>query len=224
MRMRFLMFHVRPVLLAAAMLVGAVLQHGAAHAQTTDRILVAGGCFWCVEADFEKVGGVIEAVSGFAGGTVANPTYRQVVNGGTGHLEVVEITFDPGRVTARQLYDLFFRSVDPTDAGGQFCDRGESYTTAIFALTAEQAQAAEAAKAAAQSALGQTIVTPIRSSAPFYPAEAYHQDYYKSTDLVLLTRFGPTTKASAYQRYRAACGRDERVRALWGDDAPFAKS
>ncbi len=221
MRMRFLMFHVRPALLAAAMLLGLALQHGATHAQTTDRILVAGGCFWCVEADFEKVRGVTEAVSGFAGGTVENPTYREVVRGGTGHLEVVEITFDPGQVTARQLYDLFFRSVDPTDAGGQFCDRGESYATAIFALNDTQAAAAQAAKAAAQAELGQTIVTPIRGDAPFYPAEAYHQDYYKSDDLILLTRFGPTSKANAYTRYREACGRDARVRSLWGDDAPF---
>ena len=114
----------------------------------------ASGCFWCVEADFEKVRGVIEAKSGFAGDDVANPTYKQVVRGGTGHLEVVQITFDPDQVMVRQLYDLFFRSVDPTDAGGQFCDCGESYTTVIFSLNADQEAAAIAARAAAQVDLG----------------------------------------------------------------------
>ncbi len=221
MRLRFTMFHVKPTLLALAMLVGSALHYGAAYAQTTDRILVAGGCFWCVESDFEKVSGVIEAVSGFAGGDVADPSYRQVVSGNTGHLEVVEITFDPNRVSARQLYDLFFRSVDPTDAGGQFCDRGISYTTALFPLSDAQIAAATDAKAAAQSDLGQTIVTPIRDAAAFYPAEAYHQDYYKSDDLIL-TRFGPSSKATAYKRYRESCGRDARVVQLWGEDAPFA--
>jgi len=223
MRLRFTMFQIKPALLVLAMLVGSALHYGSAHAQTTDRILVAGGCFWCVESDFEQVTGVIEAVSGFAGGDVSNPSYRQVVGGGTGHLEVVEITFDPGQVSVRQLYDIFFRSVDPTDAGGQFCDRGPTYATAIFPLNVNQMGAATAAKAAAQTALGQPIVTPVLGAANFYPAEAYHQDYYKSDDLILLTRFGPTTKASAYARYREACGRDARVSELWGDDAPFAK-
>jgi peptide-methionine (S)-S-oxide reductase len=222
MRLRFTMFHIKPALLALAMLIGSALHYGSTHAQTTDRILVAGGCFWCVESDFEQVSGVIEAVSGFAGGDVANPSYRQVVGGGTGHLEAVEITFDPKKVDARQLYNLFFRSVDPTDAGGQFCDRGPTYTTAIFPLNANQVAAATAAKAAAQSALGQTIVTSVLEAANFYPAEAYHQDYYKSDDLILLTRFGPTSKSNAYARYRESCGRDARVLELWGDDAPFA--
>lgn len=222
MRLRFTMFHIKPTLLALAMLVGSALNYGTAHAQTTDRILVAGGCFWCVESDFESVSGVIEAVSGFAGGSVENPSYRQVVSGGSGHLEVVEITFDPGQVNARQLYDLFFRSVDPTDAGGQFCDRGESYTTAIFPLNVNQEAAAIAAKEAAETALGQRIVTPIRDAAAFFPAEAYHQDYYKSDDLIL-TRFGPSSKATAYKRYRQSCGRDARVVQLWGEDAPFAQ-
>ena len=222
MRLRFTTFNFKPFVLILAMVLGLIVQKGSIVAQSNDRILVAGGCFWCVESDFEKVRGVIEAESGFAGGDVANPTYKQVVRGGTGHLEVVQITFDPDQVTVRQLYDLFFRSVDPTDAGGQFCDRGESYTTAIFALNPDQEAAANAAKAAAQAALGQMIVTPIRGAAAFYMAEAYHQDYYKSDDLVLFTRFGPSTKASAYLRYREDCGRDARVLDLWGDAAPFA--
>ncbi|MBM2290628.1 peptide-methionine (S)-S-oxide reductase MsrA [Sulfitobacter pseudonitzschiae] len=183
-------------------------------------LTVAGGCFWCVEADFEKVKGVTEAVSGFAGGTVANPTYKQVVAGGTGHYEAVQITYDADVVKADTLLNLFFRSVDPLDAGGQFCDRGDSYRTAIFAADPAQKQAAEQAKAAAQAALGKPVVTPILSATEFYPADAYHQDYYKQSSLIL-TRFGPKSKANAYKAYREACGRDARVKQLWGNDAAF---
>jgi len=142
------------------------------------------------------------------------------VRGGTGHYEAVEIKYDPAKVSARQLYDMFFRSVDPTDAGGQFCDRGESYRTAIFVSDAAEKQAAEAAKVEAEKTLGQKIVTPILQASEFYDAEGYHQDYYKSDDLVL-TRFGPKSKSNAYDRYRDACGRDEKVKALWGEAAPF---
>lgn len=185
-------------------------------------ITVAGGCFWCVEADFERVKGVSEAVSGYTGGTTADPTYKEVSRGGTGHYEAVRITYDAGQVSRRNLYDSFFRSVDPLDAGGQFCDRGDSYRTAIFVSNAAERADAEAAKAAAEAALGQRIVTPILEAAPFYKAEAYHQDYYKGEDRVL-TRFGPIKMKDAYKRYRDACGRDARVKALWGAAAPFAK-
>jgi peptide-methionine (S)-S-oxide reductase len=219
---------IRPTLLAAALaapLAAPAQEAATPEAQTqteagTETLLVAGGCFWCVEADFEKVEGVVEAVSGFAGGTVENPSYREVVSGGTGHYEVALIEYDPEVVSVRQLYDLFLRSVDPFDASGQFCDRGEGYRTAIFALSDAQREAAEAAVAAAEAELGQTIVTPILGEAPFYPAEDYHQDYYKSQDLIL-TRFGPSTKETAYARYREACGRDERIAEVWGEDAPF---
>lgn len=187
-----------------------------------DTIVVAGGCFWCVEADFERVAGVSGAVSGFMGGTVAAPTYRQVTRGGTGHLEAVEITYDPAVLPLDRLLDMFLRSIDPTDAGGQFCDRGESYTTAIFVGSAAERALAEAAIARAGRDLGQAIVTPVRDRSDFWPAEAYHQDYYLSQDIIL-TRFGPRTKASAYRLYRDACGRDARVRELWGAAAPFAK-
>lgn len=209
--------------LALAIVFGFIAECQKTHAAEVETALVAGGCFWCVERDFEQVDGVISAVSGFAGGDVANPSYKQVVKGGTGHLEVVEIRYDPARLSYDALLDLFFRSVDPTDAGGQFCDRGESYTTAIFALNSAQKKAAEAAKARAEAALGQTIVTPIRGRAAFYPAEEYHQNYYKQTKLVL-TRFGPRSKAKAYKLYREACGRDARIRELWGDAAAFAGS
>nr|WP_246003798.1 peptide-methionine (S)-S-oxide reductase MsrA [Histidinibacterium lentulum] len=199
------------------------LKAGPAQAQRQEVLTVAGGCFWCVEADFERVPGVGDVVSGFTGGTVPNPSYRQVTGGGTGHYEAVEIPFDPSVVSRRQLLDLFFRSIDPTDAGGQFCDRGESYRTAIFVNGPEERAMAEAAKAAAAEELGQEIVTPILDEATFYEAEDYHQDYYRKDGRgdVILTRAGPQTKAEAYKFYRDACGRDQRVRELWGDDAPF---
>ncbi|MCU4651675.1 peptide-methionine (S)-S-oxide reductase MsrA [Roseibacterium sp. SDUM158016] len=207
--------------LGCAILTAMFLAPHRANAEDIRTTVVAGGCFWCVEADFERLRGVVEVVSGFSGGSVANPTYRQVVNGGTGHLEVVEITYDADVLSYAQLVHMFLRSVDPTDAGGQFCDRGPSYATAIFVRNAEERRIAEAALAQAAADTGQTIVTPVRDAAPFYPAEDYHQDYYRSEELIL-TRFGPRRKSVAYDLYRNACGRDARVRQLWGDAAPFA--
>jgi len=192
----------------------------AAYADTRT-ITVAGGCFWCVEHDFESVRGVKGAVSGFSGGSTANPTYKQVTSGGTGHYEAVQITYDDAALPLPQLFDMFFRSVDPTDAGGQFCDRGSSYRTAIFVSNPAEQSAAEAAKARAEAELGQKIVTPILRAGPFYAAEEYHQDYAKKSERIL-TRFGLISKAKAYKRYRDACGRDQRVRQLWGSAAPFA--
>jgi peptide-methionine (S)-S-oxide reductase len=206
--------------LAIMIAIGFFAQAKTSQAAETETLTVAGGCFWCVESDFESVKGVKEAVSGYAGGNLANPTYKQVVGGGTGHYEAVQITFDPTVVSRDELLAKFFRSVDPTDAGGQFCDRGDSYRTAIFAKGTAQSSAAERAKAAAQSALGQKIVTPILSATEFYPAKAYHQDYYKGSKIVL-TRFGPKSQAKAYKAYRNACGRDQRVKQLWGNDAAF---
>ena len=210
----------KTAVLAVAITVGFIIQSTAAQARDMQVLTVAGGCFWCVEADFEKVTGVEEVVSGYTGGTVENPTYKQVTRGGTGHYEAVEIRFDADQVSTRQLFDLFFRSIDPTDAGGQFCDRGESYRTAIFVSDPAERQQARAAKAAAERELGQSIVTPILDAGPFYEAEAYHQDYYKGQDRIL-TRRGIKTQAEAYEFYRDACGRDDRIRELWGDDAPF---
>jgi peptide-methionine (S)-S-oxide reductase len=211
----------KAALLAALILIGLCVHGGRAHAAETETLIVAGGCFWCVESDFEQVRGVIAAESGFTGGSVENPSYKQVTAGGTGHYEAVQITFDPAQVTRAQLLHLFLRSVDPTDAGGQFCDRGESYRTAIFVTDVAEKRVAESAIAEAKSALGKQIVTPILNAQRFYPAEAYHQDYAKSSEIIL-TRFGPRTKASAYKLYRDACGRDARVKELWGKDAPFA--
>lgn len=209
-----------PATLAALFILVASLA-SPAQAQRLETALVAGGCFWCVESDFRRVDGVVDVEVGFAGGHVENPRYEAVVRGGTGHREVALITFDTGQISYAQILHLFMRSIDPLDAGGQFCDRGEAYTTAIFA-TPEQRATAQAALDAAQTALGQPLATPLLDIAPFYPAEAYHQNYPNSSEIVL-TRFGPLTKSAAYQRYRSSCGRDARVQAIWGEDAPFAR-
>ncbi len=168
----------------------------------------AGGCFWCVESDFDKVPGVVRTVSGYTGGTLPDPTYKRVSAGGTGHREAVQIFYDPKRVSYAALVEVFWRSVDPTDGGGQFCDRGESYETAIYANSLEQKQQAEASKRALQRSdvLKQPVVTPIEVARAFYPAEDYHQDYYNKSPL----RYG-------FYSYR--CGRDSRIEELWGEDA-----
>lgn len=212
--------NIKTVALAAAIGIATLMQAGKAEARDMQTITVAGGCFWCVESDFERVRSVAEVTSGYTGGTTANPTYRQVTGGNTGHYEAVEIRYDADLVSARQIYDLFFRSVDPTDAGGQFYDRGDSYRTAIFVSDPAERQIAEAAKAAAQSELGRTIVTPILPLSAFYDAEGYHQNYYRGTRTIL-TRAGPQTQSEAYKFYRDACGRDARIEQLWGSDAPF---
>lgn len=201
----------------AILWLGLGLGLGAAQADQKTAV-VAGGCFWCVEKDFESVPGVTSVVSGFAGGKTANPTYKQVTAGGTGHYEAVQITYDDSKVSYADLMTLFFRSVDPTDAGGQFCDRGDSYRTAIFVSGPAERAAAKAASAEAEQQLGAPIATKILAAGPFYAAEDYHQDYYKSSDIII-TRFGPRTKASAYKLYREACGRDARVQQLWGSAA-----
>jgi len=187
----------------------------------TDSLIVAGGCFWCVEADFEKVDGVIKVTSGYTGGKTKNPNYRDVTRGGTGHYEAVEISFDPAVVTVEILLHSFLRSVDPTDDGGQFCDRGDSYRTAIFATPAQRSAANKAIQKA-EADLGQKIFTPVLDRTVYYLAEDYHQDYYK-LDTRVLTRFGYRKQSDVYYMYRDACGRDQRVRELWGDAAPFAK-
>lgn len=204
--------------LAALILLAQALGAPRAGAGEPAQLTVAGGCFWCVEADFESLPGVLEAVSGYAGGDVPNPSYKAVTAGGTGHVEAVRITFDPDRISRAQLLDLFFRSVDPTDPGGQFCDRGDSYRSAIFVSDPGEKTLAEAARARAAAALGQPIVTPIIEGATFYPAEEYHQDYARGRRIVL-TRFGPRRQSVAYKLYRQACGRDARLRALWGSAA-----
>lgn len=200
-----------------ALTVGLTLMATGAQAEIR-KAVVAGGCFWCVEADFEKVQGVKDVVSGFTGGTVEGPTYKQVVNGGTGHFEAVQITYDDAVISYADLMHKFLRSIDVTDAGGQFCDRGDTYRTAIFVATEAERATAEAAIAEAAKVLGQKVVTPVLSGGDFWPAEEYHQDYYKSSDIVL-TRGGPMQKKNAYQFYREGCGRDARLAQVWGDQA-----
>ena len=165
----------------------------------------AGGCFWCVEADFDKVDGVISTVSGYAGGATANPTYRDVTYGKTGHLEVVEVTYDPSVVSYGELVAYYFRHIDPTDDDGQFCDKGESYRTAVFVANAEERAVVEAEISAIDSSgvLPAKVVTEVRTLGQFWPAEGYHQDYYIKAP-------------SKYAIYRNACGRDKALKKLWG--------
>jgi len=180
----------------------------------TEKAIVAGGCFWCVESDFEVVPGVIDVVSGYSGGDSANPTYKNH----EGHYEVVEITFDNSKISYADLIAKFLRSVDVTDSGGQFCDRGPAYRTAIFANGPDQTAAAKAAVADGEAVLGRSIVTPVLAQKTFWIAEDYHQDYYKGSNIVL-TRAGPKKQSNAYQFYRQSCGRDEQVKAVWGAEA-----
>lgn len=197
------------MVMAAALILAA----GAAQAE---KAVLAGGCFWCMEANFETVKGVRGVVSGYTGGKAQNPSYDDH----DGFVEAVEITFDPKQISYDQILTLFLHSVDVTDAGGQFCDRGPSYATAIFVSGAAQKASAEAAVAAAGKDLGRKIVTPIRKAGKFWPAEEYHQDYWRKSDIIL-TRVGPKSKKNAYAYYRKACGRDARVRELWGSAAAF---
>ncbi len=187
---------------AAALL---LLAH-AASAQQLQKAVFAGGCFWCVESDFDKIPGVVSTVSGYTGGKTADPTYRQVTAGGTGHYEAVEITYDPAKVGYEALLTAFWHSVDPTDDGGQFCDRGQSYETAVFVANEKERRLADASKAAAQKQLDRPIVTPILPAGPFFAAEDYHQDYY-------------TKNPVRYRYYRFSCGRNRRVRDVWGEHA-----
>jgi peptide-methionine (S)-S-oxide reductase len=189
---------------ATALLFAAAI--GGAHAEELKTATFAGGCFWCVESDFDKVPGVVRTVSGYTGGTTADPTYEQVSAGGTGHRETVQILYDPSQVSYAELLTAFWHSVDPTDPGGQFCDRGESYQTAVFVSDEEQRRLAEASKRAAEESLGTKIGTPIEAAGPFFPAEAYHQDFYEKQPL-------------RYRYYRWACGRNQRVEEVWGNRA-----
>ena len=178
-------------------------------AAATARAVFAGGCFWCVEADFDKVGGVLSTTSGYTGGNVPNPTYEQVSGKHTGHAEAVEIVFDPKKVTYEQLVEHFWRTIDPTTKDRQFCDAGSPYRTAIYAQDAAQLKAAQASKVALEKAkpFKEPVVTEIVMGGPFYPAEEYHQDYYKKNPV-------------RYNYYRLSCGRDARIKELWGSLAP----
>ncbi len=174
--------------------------------QKTQTAVFAGGCFWCTEADFEKIDGVIEVISGYTGGHVDNPKYKQVARGGTGHLEAVKVVYDPDKITYSELLDVFWRHVDPTDAGGQFVDRGPQYRSAIFYANDTERRMAEDSKnnLAETNRFGKPIVTEIISLGPFYPAEAYHQNYYEKNPI-------------RYKWYRSGSGRDQFLEKAWSD-------
>ena len=167
--------------------------------------IFAGGCFWCLESDFDKVPGVLSTTSGYTGGSLANPSYEQVSAGGTGHIEVVLVRFDPAQTSYAKLLETFWPNIDPLTATGQFCDIGSQYRSAIFYRSPEQQRLAEASKAALQASarFAKPIVTEILPAGTFYPAEEYHQDYYRKNPL-------------RYFYYRTRCGRDARLEELWG--------
>lgn len=173
----------------------------------------AGGCFWCVESDLEKVAGVIEVVSGYSGGPEKNPTYKEVSYGRTGHLEAVQVVYDPGSTSYEKLLDVFFRHIDPTDDGGQFADRGSQYKTAVFYHDDAQKRLAGnfIQKLDESGRFDKTIVTPLRKYEEFYPAEDYHQDYYKKNP-------------AHYKRYRTGSGRDLFIEKIWGKSKPAGES
>lgn len=176
-----------------------------AQGQNLEKAAFAGGCFWCTEEAFEKVPGVVSAVSGYMGGKVENPSYEQVSTGRTGHTEVVEVTFDPAKVTYEKLLDVFWVNHDPTVLDRQFCDAGSQYRPEIFAYTDEQKRLAEASKAKweKQKPFKQPLLTPVTRAGKFWPAEGYHQDYYKKNAL-------------QYRFYVTGCGRYARLDSLWG--------
>ncbi len=168
--------------------------------------IFAGGCFWCVEDVFEKMPGILSVVSGYTGGSVKDPTYEAVSNGGTGHYEAVQVTFDPSKVSYKDLLPIFWHNIDPFDPLGQFCDKGNSYKAVIFYSNDTQKKLAEASKSELEQRFQKPIVTQIIAASTFYPAEDYHQDYASKNPL-------------RYSFYRGRCGRDERLQEIWGDDA-----
>ncbi len=192
--------------LTLLMLGGALAQGGgAASGAKLSKAIFAGGCFWCTEADYDKVPGVVSTTSGYSGGHVANPTYEQVSANTTGHAEVVEVVFDPAKVSYRTLVDYYWRTIDPTVKDRQFCDVGSPYRTAIFALDGEQLKTAQASLAELQRSkpFKAAIVTEIQMARAFYPAEDYHQDYHLKNPL-------------RYKYYVTRCGREDRLTELWG--------
>jgi peptide-methionine (S)-S-oxide reductase len=166
----------------------------------------AGGCFWCVEEAFDKVPGVLATTSGYTGGATENPTYEQVSSGGTGHFEAVEVQYDPAKVDYGTLLDTFWHNIDPFDPIGQFCDKGESYKSAVFVATDEERRLGESTKEAISAKFGQTVATEILPEETFYPAEDYHQDFYQHNP-------------ARYKYYKWGCGRAQRLEEIWGKPA-----
>ena len=198
--------HRKTVVPLLAVLLAVALAPAAAAEGAEARATFAGGCFWCMEKPFDELEGVISTVSGYAGGHLEDPSYQDVTAGGSGHAEVVQVTYDPDTVSYATLLEVFWRNVDPFDAGGQFCDRGSSYRTGIFYHSAEQARLARRSKREMSRRFSRGIVTEIDTLETFYPAEDYHQNYYKRNPV-------------RYRFYRTSCGRDRRLEAVWGDEA-----
>lgn len=194
----------RHSLFAAALSLGGLFGAAMPASAEMEVAIFAGGCFWCVEADFDKVSGVVSTTSGYIDGSTDNPTYYD--HSSSGHREAVRIEFDNSRVSYDMLVSAFFRSIDPTDGGGQFCDRGHSYSTAIYTTSEGQAAAAEKAKKQARRQLDQAIATDVKPAPAFWPAEDYHQNYYRKNPL-------------RYKLYRNGCRRDARLEEVWGADA-----
>lgn len=174
--------------------------------EETSSAVFGGGCFWCVEEAFDKVEGVVSTTSGYSGGHVENPSYQQVVDGDTGHVEVVKIEYDPEAVDYAELLHVFWRNVDPFAENRQFCDEGESYRSVIFTIGDEQRELAEASRSELAARFDREIATEINDFEAFYPAEEYHQDYYRKNPV-------------RYNFYKSACGREERLEEVWGDEA-----
>lgn len=184
---------------AASLAAGLVACAAPAASAATKTAVFAGGCFWSVEKFFEATPGVVKAVSGYSGGTTSNPTYENH----KGHLEAVKVTYDPAKVSYAKLVETFYRNIDPTDPSGQMCDKGPSYRTAIFAANPQERAIAEAEKAKVEKLLGAQVTVATRNAAPFYTAEAYHQDFAKKNP-------------AHYERYRIGCGRDRTLKVVWG--------
>lgn len=191
----------------AALATAAISQIAPGQAPGQAVATFGSGCFWCTESDFDKVPGVLDTTSGFMGGTLPNPSYDMVVTGRTGYVEVVRVTYDPTKVSYKQLLDVYWRNVDPFDASGQFCDKGSHYRPVIFSHSPEQRTLAQESKEAAAKTLAAKfkfpVVVSIEDAKPFYAAEAYHQDFYKKNP-------------GHYGRYRIGCGRDARLKQIWG--------
>jgi peptide-methionine (S)-S-oxide reductase len=184
-----------------------------AGAQTTSTrtAIFAGGCFWSMQHALESIPGVVSTEAGFSGGSVANPSYEQVSEGGTGHRESVRVTYDPAKVDYDRILAVYWRNIDPFDADGQFCDKGEQYHAAIFTADDEEKQTAEVSKEAIAKRFGKPVATDILPAAPFYPAEDYHQHYADKNPV-------------RYGLYRTGCGRDAAMKAIWGDEAGGGKT
>ncbi len=205
--MKLRQMNTRPLLVATLMITATLFAvPSVASDGETAYATLAAGCFWCIEADLEKVEGVISVTSGYTGGTVANPTYKQVSAGKTGHTEAVRVVFDPRVVSFEELLEIFWRNIDPTVADRQFCDIGEQYRAGIFYHDEGQREAAERSRAVLDQTkpFANPIVTEITAATAFYPAEAYHQDYSKKNPI-------------RYSYYRKRCGRDHRLKELWGE-------